>query len=82
MSNFISKPLRKKQMKNEVMRSICVCIISATEVILLLKLGGNEVKKTSRCPLAQVASVRCTTHILTNISMKHEDSHSCSVDYQ
>jgi hypothetical protein len=42
-------------MKNEVMRSIYVCIISAIEVVLFFKLGGNEVKKISRCPPEQVA---------------------------
>jgi hypothetical protein len=30
-------------MKNEVMRLICVCFIRATEVVLLFKLGRNEV---------------------------------------
>jgi hypothetical protein len=33
-------------MKNEVMKFICVCFIRATEVVLLFKLGRNEVWKT------------------------------------
>ncbi|MDR1199484.1 MAG: hypothetical protein LBK94_10845 [Prevotellaceae bacterium] len=46
MSNFISKPFTKrtkKQMNNEVIRLYVFAIMWATEVLLLLKLGGNEV---------------------------------------
>jgi hypothetical protein len=47
ISNFINKPFAKKQMKNpmknEVMRSKMRDNPPSTEVVLLLKLGRNEV---------------------------------------
>ncbi|GHS94524.1 hypothetical protein FACS1894207_2890 [Bacteroidia bacterium] len=42
MSNFINKPFARKQM-NEVMRLVLWMQSFATEVVLLFKLGKNEV---------------------------------------
>jgi hypothetical protein len=43
MSNFINKPFGRKHMNNEVMRWCGVVYSCATEVVLVSKLGEDEV---------------------------------------